>query len=247
MIRKRQRQHRRLSSPPRESILSNVVGEFLDPIDALFTIFYSILFALLFTLSYRILMYRGVLSSSFEGGYGQKLFFTILGAVTAWGIIEGVVYVVSEVLARRERYRLLQYVQTSDDEEEATAAISDELDFILEPITTKEQRHALYRHIRVCLGQARPQPIGVKREDVIGALATLFLYVVAVLPSLLPLLMLPDDTAMAIRISNVVSFIVVFGTGYVWGIHTGTNPWMIGLLLSSVCFTMVLVAMLLGG
>jgi len=247
MIRKRQRQHRRLSSPPRESILSNVVGEFLDPIDALFTIFYSILFALLFTLSYRILMYRGVLSSSFEGGYGQKLFFTILGAVTAWGIIEGVLYVVSEVLGRRERYRLLQYVQTSDSEEDATAAISDELDFILEPIASSEQRHALYRHVRAHLSQAEPQAVGVKREDVIGAVATVLLYVVAVLPSLLPLLMLPDDTALAIRISNVVSFVVIFGTGYVWGLHTDTNPWKIGLLLSSVCLAMVMVAILLGG
>ena len=247
MIRESKRQRRRQSRPPKEGILSNFVGEFLDPIDALFTIFYGILFALVFTLSYGVLIYRGVISSSFAGGYGQELFFTILGAVTAWGIIEGVVYVVSEVLARRERYRLLQYVQTSDNEEEATTAISDELDFILDPITTKEQRHALYRDIRVYLGQAQPQPIGVKREDVIGALATLVLYVVAVLPSLLPLLMLPDSTATAIRISNVVSFIVVFGTGYVWGIHTDTNPWKTGLLLSSVCFAMVLVAVLLGG
>jgi len=227
--------------------LSNVVGEFLDPIDALFTIFYSILFALLFTLSYGILIYRGVISSSFAGGYGQDLFVTILGAATAWGIIEGVLYLVSEVLARGERYRLLQYVQASDSEEEADTAISNELDFILEPITSDEQRHALHRHIRVYLSQAQPQAIGLKREDVIGAVATVLLYVVAVLPSLLPLLLLPDNTKLAIHVSNVVSFLVIFATGYLWGIHTETNPWKIGLLLSSVCLAMVLVAKLLGG
>ena len=227
--------------------MSNVVGEFLDPIDALFTIFYSILFALLFTLSYGILIYRGVISSSFAGGYGQELFFTILGAATAWGIIEGVLYLVSEVLARRERYRLLQYVQTSDSEEEADTAISNELDFILEPITSDEQRHALHRHIRGYLSQAQPQAIGLKREDVIGAVATVLLYVVAVLPSLLPLLLLPDNTKLAIHVSNVVSFLVIFATGYLWGIHTETNPWKVGLLLSSVCLAMVLVAKLLGG
>ena len=70
--------------------MSSIVGEFIDPIDALLTIFYSILFALLFTLSYSVLIYRGVISSSFAGGYGRDLFLTILGATTAWGIIEGV-------------------------------------------------------------------------------------------------------------------------------------------------------------
>ncbi len=247
MFRERHRQHRRPSTPPKESILSNVLGEFLDPIDALFTIFFSILFALLFTLSYGILIYHGIISSSFVNGYGRELFVTILGAVTAWGIIDGVLYVLGGVLAWSERYRLLQYVQTSDSEEEAATAIAYELDFILEPITSDEQRHALYHDIRAYLSQAEPQAVGIQREDVLGGVATVLLSVVVVLPSLLPLLMLPDNTALAIRISNVVSFVVIFAAGYSWGLHTDTNPWKVGLLLSSVCLAMVLVAMLLGG
>ena len=247
MFRERHRQRRRPSGPPKESILSNVLGEFLDPIDALFTIFFSILFVLLFTLSYGLLIYHGVISSSFANGYGQELFVTILGAVTAWGIIDGVLYVLGGVLAWSERYRLLQYVQTSVSEEEAATAISYELDFILEPITSDEQRHALYHDIRAYLSQAEPQAVGLQREDVVGGVATVLLSVVAVLPSLLPLLLLPDNTALAIRISNIVSFFVIFATGYSWGLHTDTNPWKVGLLLSSVCLAMVLVAMLLGG
>jgi hypothetical protein len=247
MFRERQRQRRRPSTPPKESILSNFLGEFLDPIDALFTIFFSILFALLFTLSYGILLKHGVISSSFASGYGQELFVTILGAITAWGIIDGVLYVLGGIFARSERHRLLQYVQTSDSEEEAATAIAYELDFILEPITSDEQRHALYHDIRAYLSQAEPQTIGLQRGDVVGAVATVVLSVVAVLPSLLPLLLLPDNTALAIRISSAVSFLVIFATGYTWGLHTDMNPWKIGLLLAFVCLAMVLVAMLLGG
>jgi hypothetical protein len=247
MFMERHRHRRRRSTPPKETFLSNVLGEFLDPIDALFIILFSILFALLFTLSYSVLIYHGVISSSFASGYGRELFVAILGAVTAWGIIDGVLYVLGEVLARRERYRLLQYVQTSDNEEAAATAIAYELDFILKPITSDEQRHAIYHDIRGYLSQAEPQAIGIQREDVVGAVATVLLSVVAVLPSLLPLLLLPGNTALAIRISNVVSFSVIFAAGYMWGLHTDTNPWKIGLLLSSVCLAMVLVAMLLGG
>ena len=247
MFSERRRQRRKPSGPPRESILTNVLGEYLDPIDALFTIFFSILFALLFTLSYGILIKQGVISSSFASGYGRELFFTILGAVTAWGIIDGVLYVLASVFARSERHRLLQYVQTSDSEEEAATAIGYELDFILEPITSDEQRHALYHDIRAYLIQAEPQATGLHREDVVGGVATVVLSAMAVLPSLLPLLLLPDNTALAIRISSLVSFLVIFATGYSWGIHTDTNPWKIGLLLSSICLAMGLVAVLLGG
>jgi hypothetical protein len=247
MFTEKHRQRRRPSTRPEEGVLSNVVGGFLDPIDALFTIFYSILFALLFTLSYGVLIYRGVISSSFASGYAQGLFFTILGAVAAWGIIDGVLYVLGGVLERRERYRLLLYVQASKKEEEAAIAIAYELDSILQPITSDEQRHALYRDIRAYLNQAEPQAVGLKREDVVGGVATLLLSVVAVLPSLLPLLLLPDNTSLAIRISSLVSLIVIFAAGYSWGRHTETNPWKTGFIFSSVCLAMVLVAMLLGG
>lgn len=247
MFRERHRQRRRPGIPPKEGILSSVVGDFIDPIDAIFIILFSILFTLLFTLSYGILIYHGVIASSFARGFGQELFFTILGAVAAWGFIDGVLYVLGGVLARSERYRLLQYVQTSNSEEEAATAIAYELDFILEPITSDEQRYALYHDLRIYLSQAEPRAVGLQREDVVGGVATVLLSVVVVLPSLLPLLLLPENTALAIRISNVVSFIVVFAAGYSWGLHTATNPWKIGLLLTSVCLAMVLVAMLLGG
>lgn len=247
MFRERHWQRRRPAAPPKETLLGNVLGEFLDPLDALFTIFFSILFALLFTLSYGILIYRGALGSELSSRYGQELFFAILGAVTAWGIIDGVLYVLGEVFARRERYRLLHDIQASDSEAQAAAAIAAELDFILEPITSGEQRHALYHDILAYLSQAEPQAVGIQRADVVGALATVLLSVAAVLPSLLPLLLMPGYLPQAIRLSNGVSFLVIFATGYSWGIHTGTNPWKTGLLLASVCLAMVLIAMLLGG
>jgi VIT1/CCC1 family predicted Fe2+/Mn2+ transporter len=240
--------HRRQPlSPPKEGFLSSVLGEFLDPIDAVFAIFFSILFALLFTLSYGILMYRGILDSSFASGYGQNLFVAILGAVTIWGMIDGVIYGLSELFARQERYRLLQYVQSNGGEETAVAAIADTLDFILEPITSDDQRDALYQDILGTLREAEPQAVGLQRADVIGAAAVVLLSVAAVMPSLLPLLLLPENTALAIRASNAISILVIFATGYSWGVHTDNNPWKSGLLLASVCLLMVLAAILLGG
>ena len=160
MARERHRLRRRPRTPPRDSFLSNVLGEFLDPIDSLFSILYSVLFALVFTLSYEVLIYRGGAESGFSRGYGQGLALVTLAAVTGWGVIEGAAYLLGSVLARSERHRLLRAVQASSNEEEAASTVADELDFILEPITTDEQRKALYHDMLAHLRQAEPRAIG---------------------------------------------------------------------------------------
>lgn len=247
MSTRRHSQRRRFSSPPKEGFLTNVLGHYLDPIDALFAVFFSILIALLFTLSYAILISRGLIESAFSREYGRELSVAILGVVTVWAVIDGVVYVLGEVLTRRERYRLLQYVQTSSTDESAIEAIADELDFILEPITTDEQRYALYADIRDHLAQAEPRAVGLQREDVTGAVVFVLVSIAAIVPSLLPLLLLPDNTTLALCISNVFSLLVIFATGYSWGIHTESGPWKTGLLLASICLVLVLFAIALGG
>ena len=247
MSTRRPSQRRRHDTPPKESLLFKLLGNFLDPIDALSATFFSILFALLFTLSYGILLYNGVIDASFSSGYGTELFFAILGAVTIWGAIDGVMYTLTAVFQREERHRLLHCLQTADKEETAVDAIADELDFILEPITNDDQRDALYHDILAHLRQAEPQEAGLQRGDVVGALTSVLVSVVVVLPSLMPLLLLPQNTALAIRISNIISVFVIFGTGYSWGKHADANPWKTGLILASVCLSLVLVAIFIGG
>ena len=99
------------------------------------------------------------------------------------------------------------------------------------PVTSSDT--ALYHDMLAYLRQAEPKAVGVQRADAVGALAVVLLYVVAVVPSVLPLLLVPDNFPLAIRVSNVVSLLVVFATGYTWGTHTDTNPWKTGLLLAS--------------
>ena len=246
MSTRRPSDRRRRSTPPKESLLVKLLGNFLDPIDALSATFFSILFALLFTLSYGILLYNGVIDASFSSGYGTELFFAIWGAVAIWGAIDGVMYTLTEAFQRGERHRLLQCVQGADEEETAVSAIADELDFILEPITNDDQRYNLYHDILAHLHQAEPQEAGLRREDVLGGLTSVLVSVIVVLPSLMPLLLL-ENTALAIRISNIISVFVIFGTGYSWGKHTDANPWKTGLILASVCLSLVLMAILIGG
>ncbi len=228
---------------PRESVLNRL----LDPIDRLSETVYTVLIALVFTLAYRIFKFGGETGPDFYSGYSLELFFAILGAAMAWGIIDGIMYALMEVFQRSERHRLLAEIQTADTHETGLEIIADELDFILEPITGDDQRQALYVDILNHLRAGQPQAIGLQREDVYGALGSVLVAVVAITPSLLPFLLLPQNTALAIRISNMISFVVLFAAGYSWGRHAGTSPWKTGLLLVVFGLLMVLIAIPLGG
>ncbi len=71
--------------------------------------------------------------------------------------------------------------------------------------------------------------------------------VLAVIPSFLPLFIFSNDYALAIRLSNVVSFVVLFAAGYEWGRYTGVKPWKTGLLVMAVGALLVGIAIPLGG
>ena len=225
---------------PREGFLAHL----LDPIDTLAEVIFSILILLTFTLAFRIFaMDSELLTADFI----RELMWAALGATVAWGIIDGIMYALFEVLGRSERHRLLWHIQAAHTPDEAVTAIANEFDYMLEPITGEEQRRTLYEDILDHLRHSQPRAVGLKREDLTGGLASVLIALLAVTPSFLPLLIFPNDYALAIRLSNVVSFIVLFAAGYEWGRYTGMSPWRTGLLVMGVGALLVAVAIPLGG
>lgn len=228
---------------PKESFLDHL----LDPIDRLSEAVYSILIVLTFTLAYSIFRLSGYPESVAWVGYGNELFFAVLGATLAWGVIDGIMYALMSIFERGEKHRLLQQLQEAKTEEEGIVLIGDELDFILEPITSEEQRRLLYQDALPYLRAGQTRPIGLQRDDLTGAFGSVLVAVVAVAPSLVPLYVLSADLTLAIRVSNIVSFVVLFALGFSWGRYTGVNSWKTGLALAAIGLIMVLIAIPLGG
>lgn len=67
--------------------------------------------------------------------------------------------------------------------------------------------------------------IGLKREDLTVALGRVIVAILAVVPSTIPFLVLQHDFALALRISIIVSFAMLFIAGFRWGSYTGASPW----------------------
>jgi hypothetical protein len=225
----------------------DILAGLIDPIDRLSETIFSILILLIYLLAFSISTLSSPFPQSFSDEIVNDMLIGVLGAVAAWGLIDGIMYALLSMFERGERNRLLKDIQAAVNEQEAVDFIAEDLDYILEDISGENERKALYRGIYVNLRNSKPRSIGFTGGDFKSVLGHVVVAIIAVVPSLIPFLVLRHDYDLAIRISFIVSFFVLFFTGYRWGRATGANPWKTGLLLMSVAIGLVLIAILLGG
>ena len=86
----------------------------------------------------------------------------------------------------------------------------------------------------------------VRRDDPIGAVGCVLVAVISVLPSLAPFVVQGGDFILALRVSNLVSFGMLFAVGWGYGRYSRMNPWQTGLLLFGAGLLMVTIAISLG-
>jgi VIT1/CCC1 family predicted Fe2+/Mn2+ transporter len=190
---------------------------------------------------------------------GPDAAFTLLiaaiGCNVAWGIIDGVLYVLTAMSGRSKRVRLIRAVQDAVDETSAIAVIRPEVEERLQTLATPQARDALCRDILTqmridaaaahAVTQARART--VTADDLAGAVAIFWLEVVACVPAIVPFILLPHDHLLALRLSNALLVITLFIVGRKWAHYVGLNHLLTGLLMAGIGIGMVGVAILLGG
>jgi len=222
-----------------------ITARYLDPVDRLAEVVYGVLIVLTFTLAYRGIEFR------YSSGAGistavQRMLLAAIGCTIAWGLIDGVMYVLTSMFERSERQRLLVELQLAPHERAALELVGDHLDDTLGEVLTDEQRAQLSVAIYQRFRDSRPKRIGVTRDDIFGAIAVFLLAVVATLPVAIPYLFI-DDPFWAIRLSNLIAIVMLFVVGAAWSRYTNARPLRMGLLLAGIGLAVVLVAIPLGG
>jgi hypothetical protein len=219
----------------------------LDPIDRMSETIFSILIVLIFTLAYRALSLLPINNDILPLNDPITIFRAGLGAVVAWGLIDAIMYAIFSVFERRDRVRFLTEVKASPSDQSGLDIIAEEFDYIFEPITDDAQRLSIYSQVLEALKGTQQKKIRVEIEDILGAGAVFVAAIVAVIPSLLPLVLFRNNLTLALRLSNLFSFLMLFITGYRWGKYSGYKPLETGLIIMSIAILMVVLAIPLGG
>jgi VIT1/CCC1 family predicted Fe2+/Mn2+ transporter len=209
----------------------------LDPAGRLGEVLFGLIMALGFTSAVRF---------GIEEPDNRTLFVGILGCNIAWGIVDGVMYVLGELFERGRKARLLQKLRGVADDDRALELVGEELDDRLLPLTTPEERRHLYGIVLSVVRRGGAEPARVRGEDLLGGVAVALVIVLATLPIVLPFLLF-EEPILAARLSHTVALVLLFWLGTWWARVVGASPWRIGTGLTLVGAVLVGICVLLGG
>jgi VIT1/CCC1 family predicted Fe2+/Mn2+ transporter len=220
-------------TPPR------FIQRYLEPTTILNESVFGLVMALTFTLGAGLIIKEGPDAT-------RELLIGVIGCNLAWGIIDGMILIMSGMLDRSRKGRLIMALRQTDSEDTRQGIVKQQIEPLLEPYIVAAEREPIYQAIASRLKGAEPERVAPCKDEVLAAIATVWLVFASTIPAVLPFLFL-DDRFLALRMSNALLLAMLFIVGYRWALATNSRPWVVGgsLLLTGLC--MVLIAIPLGG
>jgi hypothetical protein len=215
------------------------VQRHLDPASRLSEVLFGLIMVLTVTLTASLGARSG------KAGVHQLLVAAV-GCNIAWGIIDGVMYIMNCMTARSGKARLVRAVQKAPDRAAALEAVRVVIEPSFQYLTEPKVREAVYEAVLEEVIHARPPQTKVIREDLHGAVACFLLVVLTCLPAAVPFVIFSNPT-LALRASNVLLIGMLFWVGQEWAYYIHGNRLLVGLAMVAVGLALVGVAVLLGG
>jgi VIT1/CCC1 family predicted Fe2+/Mn2+ transporter len=182
-----------------------------------------------------------------EGPDGvRQLLVAAIGCNVAWGIVDGLMYVMSTYTARSRDLMLAGQIRTATSPAEGVAIAREAIETRLEGLGRSETRERLAEDVASAARQLPPGRARVEWEDVAGGIACFWLVFVTCLPAAIPFLLF-SDPHVALRVSNALLIAMLFVGGQVWARYVGAPRFVAGALAVGFGLFLVIVAILLGG
>jgi len=192
-----------------------------------------------------VLTFTGTLSVAEAGRDDVRaMLIGALGCNVAWGIIDGILYLMGSLAQRGRDLMTLKAVRRAVDSGEAqqriAAALPPLVASVLEPAELESIRQRL-----LSLPEP-PETARLNQRDGLGALAVFLLVFLSTFPVVVPFLLV-DHTLRAMRLSNAVALVMLAVMGAAYGRAVGRSPWAFGAGMVVLGGLLVVLAIGLGG
>ena len=208
----------------------------LEPIERVSEVLFGLVMVLTFT---------GSLSVAEAGREDVRtMLVAALGCNLAWGIIDGVLYLMGALAERGSGLAAVRAARAAPTPADAHGHLADALPPEIAGLLDAAEYEAIRQRVL-----ARPAPPAVARltgRDWLGALAVLLLVFLSTLPVALPFVFM-DAALPALRVSNGIAIALLFVTGVAYGRLTGRSPALVGLGMVALGALLVSVTIALGG
>ena len=192
-----------------------------------------------------VLTFTGSLSVA-EAGRAEvrTMLIGALGCNLAWGIIDGVLYLMGCLADKSRRLITLQGVRKATDPQKAHRLIAGALPPLIAAILQPTELES----IRERLNQLPepPSPARLSRSDWLGAFGVFLWVFLTTFPVAIPFIFV-DKTRLAMRISNLVAIIMLLIAGFAYGRAVGRSPKAFGIGMVVLGGLLTVLTIVLGG
>jgi len=167
-----------------------------------------------------------------------------LGCNLAWGIIDGILYLMTCLSEQGRSIRALRASRKAATPEDAYGVIAGALPPVVAGALGPEEYELLRRKLlELPEPPARPH---LGKDAWMGALGVFVWVFVTTFPVTIPFIFV-RDIALAMRVSNAIAVILLFVTGVAFGRCAEYRPWLTGLAMVVLGSALVGMTMALGG
>ena len=173
----------------------------------------------------------------------REVLAAALGCNLAWGIVDAAFYLMSTYVDRARKLMMIRAVREGGESGAAHRVILAALPSPVSAVLTASEVESLHQRLRQ---SPEPPSALLERRDLAGALGVFLLVFLSTLPIVIPFVVI-SDPGVAMRASNGVAILMLFGMGWTLGTHAGRPGWRPGVVMVLFGLVLVAVTIALGG
>lgn len=208
----------------------------LDPIERISEVLFGLFMVLTFT---------GTLSVIDSGrDEVRDMLVAAIGCNLAWGFVDGVMYVLRNLVARGRKATLIRALRDAAQPQQAQRLIGDEIGAVSRAFGAAEFER-IRQWIAAQPASAVPR-VAVTAADLKGAFAIFLLVFLSTFPVVLPFVFIADP-GVAKRASAAVAIAMLYVCGFAWGRYAGLKAWRTGAVMVLLGIGVEAIVIALGG
>jgi hypothetical protein len=208
----------------------------LDPIERVSEVLFGLIMVLTFT---------GSLSVAEAGRDDVRtMLIGALGCNIAWGVIDGVLYLMGCLAEKGRGLMALRAVRKATDPEKAQRLIAEALPAVIASVLPPAELEAVHQRLKQL--PEPPERARLGKDEWLGFVGVFLLVFLSTFPVVIPFIFM-HNAGPALRVSNGIAIVMLFITGYTFGRITGRQPWLFGISMVVLGVILVGMTMALGG
>lgn len=192
-----------------------------------------------------VLTFTGTISVSTSGKQEvNELMWAALGCNLAWGLVDGIMYIMDTLIGRAHSILQLQKLKKTESLDGSREIIRDNISPLISEIMTNDEIDQLNEKMKQLPEVNIKNSLNLKDFMIAGQI--FLLVFISTLPVAMPFLLL-QDVALAMRLSNLIALILLFLAGYSLAKYSGLRPWLTAFAYVAIGVFLVVLTIFLGG